>query len=81
MNIQLKDLSHNPVYLQVRQQIEDQIKNKVVSSGEPLPPNEARPETKGVNDHTQLQINTPQQTVNRSAVVCRKISRRYQKYL
>jgi DNA-binding transcriptional regulator YhcF (GntR family) len=37
MNIELKDLSHNPVYLQVRQQIEDQIKNKLVSSGEPLP--------------------------------------------
>jgi DNA-binding transcriptional regulator YhcF (GntR family) len=37
MNIELKDLSHNPVYLQVRDQIEAQIKNKVVSSGDPLP--------------------------------------------
>ena len=37
MNIELKDLSHNPVYLQVREQIEAQIKNSVVSSGEALP--------------------------------------------
>ena len=37
MNIELKDLSHNPIYLQVRQQIETQIKDKVVSSGELLP--------------------------------------------
>jgi GntR family transcriptional regulator len=37
MNIELKDLSQNPVYLQVRQQIETQIRNKVVSSGELLP--------------------------------------------
>jgi DNA-binding transcriptional regulator YhcF (GntR family) len=37
MNIELKDLSHNPVYAQVREQIETQIKNKIVSPGEPLP--------------------------------------------
>ena len=37
MNIELKDVSHNPVYAQVREQIEAQIKNKVVSPGEPLP--------------------------------------------
>ena len=37
MNIELKDLSHNPVYLQVREQIETQIKNKSIASGESLP--------------------------------------------
>ena len=37
MNIELKDLSHNPVYLQVREQIEAQIKSKTVASGESLP--------------------------------------------
>jgi len=37
MNIELKDRSHNPVYLQVREQIETQIRNKSVSSGETLP--------------------------------------------
>ena len=37
MNIELKDLSHNPVYAQVRQQIEDQIKNKTLAPGEQLP--------------------------------------------
>jgi GntR family transcriptional regulator len=37
MNIELKDLSHNPVYLQVREQIEAQIKSKAVSSGDSLP--------------------------------------------
>ena len=37
MNIELKDLSHNPVYLQVREQIEKQISNKTLSSGESLP--------------------------------------------
>jgi DNA-binding transcriptional regulator YhcF (GntR family) len=37
MNIELKDLSHNPVYLQVRQQIETQIRNKTVSPGDSLP--------------------------------------------
>lgn len=37
MNIELKDLSHNPVYLQVRQQVEVHIRNKTVSSGESLP--------------------------------------------
>ena len=37
MNIELKDLSHNPVYLQVREQIETQIRNKTVTSGDSLP--------------------------------------------
>ena len=37
MNIELKELSHNPVYAQVREQIEAQIKSKVVSSGDSLP--------------------------------------------
>ena len=37
MDIELKDLSHNPVYAQVRQQIENQIKDKTVGSGESLP--------------------------------------------
>jgi len=37
MNIELKDLSHNPVYAQVRLQIEAQIRNKTLASGESLP--------------------------------------------
>ena len=37
MNIELKDLSHNPVYAQVREQIEAQIKSQTVSSGDSLP--------------------------------------------
>ena len=37
MNIELKDLSHNPVYAQVREQIENQIRNKTLASGELLP--------------------------------------------
>ncbi len=37
MNITLQDLSQGPVYAQVRAQIETQISNKSVSSGEPLP--------------------------------------------
>jgi len=37
MNIELKDRSHNPVYAQVRQQIQDQIEQKVIASGESLP--------------------------------------------
>jgi len=37
MNIELKDRSHNPVYAQVREQIETHIRNKTVSSGELLP--------------------------------------------
>jgi DNA-binding transcriptional regulator YhcF (GntR family) len=37
MNIELKDLSHNPVYAQVREQIENQIRNKTLTSGESLP--------------------------------------------
>lgn len=37
MNIELKDLTHNPVYLQVREQVEAHIRNKTVASGESLP--------------------------------------------
>ena len=37
MNIELKDLTHNPVYAQVREQIQTQINNKTLSSGDPLP--------------------------------------------
>ena len=37
MNIELKDLSHNPVYAQVREQIQSQINNKTLSSGDSLP--------------------------------------------
>ena len=37
MNIELKDRSHNPVYAQVRQQIQDQIEQKLIASGESLP--------------------------------------------
>jgi len=37
MNIELKDLTHAPVYAQVRQQIEDQISKKTLVSGESLP--------------------------------------------
>ena len=37
MNIELKDVSHNPVYAQVRQQVEDQIRNKTIGPGESLP--------------------------------------------
>jgi DNA-binding transcriptional regulator YhcF (GntR family) len=37
MNIELKDLSHNPVYAQVREQIQTQISNKTISPGDSLP--------------------------------------------
>ena len=37
MNIELKDRTQNPVYVQVRQQIETHIRNKTVTSGESLP--------------------------------------------
>jgi DNA-binding transcriptional regulator YhcF (GntR family) len=37
MNIELKDRLHNPVYVQVRQQIQDHIQQKSVTSGESLP--------------------------------------------
>jgi DNA-binding transcriptional regulator YhcF (GntR family) len=37
MNIELKDRSHNPVYAQVREQIETEIRNKSVASGDSLP--------------------------------------------
>ncbi len=37
MNIELKDRLHNPVYAQVRQQIQDHIEQKRVAAGESLP--------------------------------------------
>jgi len=37
MNIELKDHSHGPVYAQVRQEIENQIQSKQITSGEALP--------------------------------------------
>ena len=37
MNITLQDLTKGPVYAQVREQIETQITNKTVSSGDALP--------------------------------------------
>ncbi|HEU4766160.1 MAG TPA: GntR family transcriptional regulator [Pyrinomonadaceae bacterium] len=37
MNIELKDRTHNPVYAQVRQQIQDQIQQKLLNSGDSLP--------------------------------------------
>ena len=36
MNIELKNLSHNPVYAQVREQIQKQINDKTLKSGELL---------------------------------------------
>ena len=37
MNITLQELSKGPVYAQVREQIETQITNKALASGEALP--------------------------------------------
>jgi len=37
MNIELKDSSKGPVYLQVREQIEAQISSKAIAAGEALP--------------------------------------------
>jgi DNA-binding transcriptional regulator YhcF (GntR family) len=37
MNIQLQAVSKGPVYLQVREQIETQIANKTLASGDTLP--------------------------------------------
>lgn len=37
MNIELKDVSHNPIYAQVREQLEFQIREKIVASGDLLP--------------------------------------------
>lgn len=37
MNIELKDLSHGPVYAQVREQIESHIRSKGLPAGELLP--------------------------------------------
>jgi DNA-binding transcriptional regulator YhcF (GntR family) len=37
MNIELKDNSHGPVYAQVREQIEGQIRDKQIASGDVLP--------------------------------------------
>jgi DNA-binding transcriptional regulator YhcF (GntR family) len=37
MEITISDLSNGPVYLQIRQQIENQIREKRLGAGEPLP--------------------------------------------
>lgn len=37
MKIELKDRTHSPVYAQVRQQIENHIRDKTVTSGDALP--------------------------------------------
>ncbi len=37
MKIELKDRSEGPYYLQVRTQIESQIRDRLVSAGDPLP--------------------------------------------
>ena len=37
MEIELQDLSKGPVYAQVREQLEQQIKDKAVAPGETLP--------------------------------------------
>jgi DNA-binding transcriptional regulator YhcF (GntR family) len=37
MNIELKELSEGPVYLQVREQVEGQIREKQLVSGDALP--------------------------------------------
>jgi DNA-binding transcriptional regulator YhcF (GntR family) len=37
LKIELKDLIHNPVYAQVRQQVEEHVRNKMITSGESLP--------------------------------------------
>ena len=37
MNIELMELSAGPVYLQVREQIQNQITSKTIASGETLP--------------------------------------------
>ncbi len=37
MNIELKDSSHGPIYAQVREQIEGQIRDQQMPSGEALP--------------------------------------------
>ena len=37
MNIELKDLSHGPIYAQVREQIETQIRDGQLPVGESLP--------------------------------------------
>ena len=37
LQIELRDRTHSPVYAQVRQQVEEHIRNKRVASGETLP--------------------------------------------
>lgn len=37
MKIDVKDRSHNPVYVQVREQVEAHIRNQTVASGQSLP--------------------------------------------
>ena len=38
MDIQLKDRSEGPVYLQIRRQIESRIRDKELAAGDTLPP-------------------------------------------
>jgi DNA-binding transcriptional regulator YhcF (GntR family) len=38
MNIELKELTHGPIYAQVREQLESRIKSREIPSGETLPP-------------------------------------------
>jgi GntR family transcriptional regulator len=49
MNIELKDLSQNPVYAQVREQIDTQIRNQTLRSGESLPSPAALAQQLGVD--------------------------------
>lgn len=50
MNIELKDISQSgPVYAQVREQIENQINNHAVASGEALPSPAALAQTLSVD--------------------------------
>ncbi|MGH9883762.1 MAG: GntR family transcriptional regulator [Pyrinomonadaceae bacterium] len=37
MNIELKELTHGPIYAQVREQLESLIKSRAVPAGETLP--------------------------------------------
>jgi DNA-binding transcriptional regulator YhcF (GntR family) len=37
MNIQLQSSAKGPIYLQLREQIESQIRSKAIAAGEPLP--------------------------------------------
>ncbi|HEX8179705.1 MAG TPA: GntR family transcriptional regulator [Pyrinomonadaceae bacterium] len=49
MDIQLKPLSEGPIYLQVRTQIEAQIRDKQLAAGTPLPAPAALAQQLGVD--------------------------------